>query len=56
MVLQQRSLLITKASRDVLALFFREDDAVEALVDDMVVVECARVLRDGVDLATERAP
>lgn len=53
---QQRSLLVAKALRDVLALFLRQNHAVEALVDDMVVVERTTVLRKTVQLPAQRAP
>jgi hypothetical protein len=36
-VLQQRSLLVAKRRGDVISFIFREDDAVELLVDDMVL-------------------
>lgn len=45
MILQQRGFLPSKTSSDVFALFLREHDAVETLVEDVVVVESARILR-----------
>lgn len=54
-VLQQRGLGRPDRPRNVLALLGRQHDAVERLVQRVVVVERARVLRDGVQLAAERA-
>ena len=55
MILQQRRLLLPQAFRDILTFLFREYDAVEVLVNDVVVVEGAGVLRDDVEGATEGA-
>ena len=56
MVLEQSGFLVAKTGSDVFALLLRKYDAVEAVVDDVVVVEGAGVLRDCVDFAAERAP
>lgn len=55
MVLQQRSLLASKTSSNVLALLLCEHDAVEALVQDVIVVERARILRQRVQLPPKSA-
>lgn len=47
MVLQQRGLAPTDTGRDVAPFLGRQDDPVEGLVDGVVVVESASVLRDG---------
>lgn len=55
MVLQQRSLLAPKTSSNILAFLLREHDAVEALIQDVIVVERARVLRQRVQLPPKSA-
>ena len=55
-ILQESGLLVAETCSDVFALFFGKHDAVEAVIDDVVVVEGAGVLRDCVDFAAERAP
>ena len=55
MVLQQRGLLVPETGGDVPTLLLGEDDAVELAVDDVVVVEGARVLGDAIEFATEGA-
>jgi len=55
-ILEQRGFGIAQAGGDVLPFLLRQHDAVEALVQHVVVVERARVLRERVDLAAERAP
>lgn len=54
-VLEQDRLVVRQRGRDVLALFLGEHDAVEGLVDDVVVVEGAAVLADDVEFAAEGA-
>ncbi len=56
MVLQQRSLLITKARRNILTLLLHQHNAVEAVVRHVVVVERAGVLRDCVELSAKSTP
>ena len=53
-VLQQRRLPLTKRLRDIAPFLIRENNAIEVAVDGKIVVEGARVLRDGVDRSTER--
>jgi len=55
MILHQHRLLPAEAAGDILALLGGEHDAVELAVDDVVVVEGAGVLGDGVEGAAEGA-
>lgn len=54
-ILQQRGLLATQRTRDRAALFLGQHHAAERVVHGEVVVEGARVLRDGVEGAAEGA-
>ena len=53
MVLQQRGLLVTEAFGNVLPLFLRQNDTIEALIHYMVVMERACILRQTVDFPAE---
>lgn len=55
-VLQQGSLLISQALRNVLALLLGQHNTIEAIIDHMVIVESTRILREGIDLAAQCAP
>ena len=55
-VLQECSFLIAKRFGDIFALFFCQHYAVEAFVNDMIVVEGTRILRKAINLPAERAP
>ena len=55
MVLQQRRLLATKTSRNVLPLLLRQHNAIETLIQHVIVVERARILRQRVQLAAQAA-
>ena len=51
---EQRRLLGAEATRNIFALLLRQHHAIEALVQDVIVVESARILRDGVKGPAER--
>lgn len=55
MVLQQHGLFVAQRAGDVLAFLLNQHHAAEGVVHGQVVVERARVLRDDVDRASERA-
>lgn len=52
-ILQQSSLLVAQALRDIFALLLSQHNAVEAVIDHMVIMESTRVLRERIDLATK---
>lgn len=54
MVLQQCSLLVAQALCNVLAFLLRQNNAVEAIVYHMVIVESASVLSQRIQLASQR--
>lgn len=55
-VLQKRSLLVTKTLGNIFTLLLSEHDSVKRVVDDVVIVESTRVLSKSVDLAAQRTP
>lgn len=48
MILKQGCFLVAEARSNVLALFFGENNAIEGFVNDVVVVEGARILCDDI--------
>lgn len=59
MILQQRRLLPPQTSRNILPLLLRQHNPIETLIQHMVVVESARILRQALQLpaqSAERSP
>jgi hypothetical protein len=56
MILQQRSLLPPKTSRNILSLLLRQHNAVETLIQHMIIMERARILRQRIQLPPQRTP
>jgi hypothetical protein len=54
MILQQRSLLPPQTSRNILPLLLRQHNPVESLVQHMIVMESARILRQTLQLPPQR--
>jgi hypothetical protein len=52
MILQQRRFLVTQCLCNIFAFLFDEHDALETVVEHVVVVESTAVLRDGIERAT----
>jgi hypothetical protein len=56
MILQQSSFLPPKTSRNILPLLLRQHNPIETLIQHMIVMERARILRQRVQLPPQRTP
>lgn len=55
MVLEKSGFLVTETSGDGFALLFSKHDAIEAFVQDMVVIERSEILGDDVEFSAQAA-
>lgn len=55
MILQQRRLLPPQTSRNILPLLLRQHNPIETLIQHMIVVESARILRQTLQLPPQSA-
>jgi hypothetical protein len=56
MILQQRRLLPPKTSRNILPLLLSQHNPIETLIQHMIIMESARILRQRVQLPAKRTP
>jgi hypothetical protein len=56
MILQQRRLLSPKTSRNILPLLLRQHNAIETLIQHMIIMESTRILRQRIQLPPQRTP
>jgi hypothetical protein len=56
MILQQRRLLPPKTSRNILPLLLRQHNPIETLIQHMIIMESARILRQRIQFPAQRTP